>query len=386
MLDADLPFFDDDLRRLAADLRAWCADHLPDDEPADVDARCRDLVARLGDAGWLRYGVPAAHGGARPTVDTRALCLIRATLAYHDGLADFAFAMQGLGSGAIALAGTPEQQARYLPAVAAGRLIPAFALSEPDAGSDAAALATTAARDGDDYILDGTKTWISNGGIADLYVVFARSGPEPGGRGVSAFVVPADAPGLTVAERLQVMAPHPLATLRFTGCRVPASQLLGAPGTGFKLAMQTLDGFRASVAAAAVGFARRALDETVRHVRQRRMFGQTLADLQLTQGRIATMAAAVESSALLTAHAAWRRAVGGVPATREVALAKMHATEAAQQVVDGAVQLFGARGVQRGAIVERLYRAVRALRIYEGATEVQQVIIARSYIKESAQR
>lgn len=408
MLNADLPFFDDPHRRLARDLDAWCRAHLPTDEPPDVDTRCRELVRLLGEGGWLRYCVPARFGGApmaenrgdgqslaqgeegrvppSEQVDTRALCLIRATLAYHSGLADFVFAMQGLGSGAITLAGSPEIQARYLPDVAAGRLIAAFALSEPEAGSDAAALTTRAIRDGDEYVLDGTKTWISNGGIADFYVVFARSEADPGARGISAFVVPADTPGLRIAERIEVIAPHPLATLALESCRIPADHMLGVAGEGFKLAMRTLDGFRASVAGAAVGLARRALDEAVRHARGRRLFGQTLGDLQMTQARLATMDAALEAAALLTAQAAWLRAVRGVPATREVAIAKMQATESAQAIIDGAVQLFGARGVRRGEVVERLYREIRALRIYEGATEVQQVIIARSILKEDAQR
>jgi acyl-CoA dehydrogenase len=336
----------------------------------------------LGAAGWLRYCVPAEFGGKLPRLDARSLCVIRETLAYHAGLADFAFAMQGLGSGAITLAGTPEQQARYLPRVASGQWLAAFALSEPEAGSDVAALSTTATREGNSYCLNGVKTWISNGGIADFYTVFARSEDAPGARGITAFIVPADTPGLHIAERIEVIAPHPLATLRFDECRVPETNVLGTPGGGFKLAMQTLDIFRASVAAAASGFARRALDESLNHARQRRMFGQTLADMQITQARIAEMAAALEAGALLTYQAAWLRDMRGTPATREVAMAKMVATENAQRVIDSAVQLFGGLGVQRGHLPERLYREIRALRIYEGATEVQQLIIARSLFKE----
>jgi acyl-CoA dehydrogenase len=376
----NLPFFDDSHRVLAHDLARWCVTHLSADESTDTDTQCRRLVTALGEAGWLRYCVPANAGGALPRLDVRSLCILRETLAYHAGLADFAFAMQGLGSGAITLAGTPEQQQRYLPLVAAGKLIAAFALSEPEAGSDVAALSTTATHDGSYYRLQGVKTWISNGDIADFYTVFARSEDIPGAKGISAFVVPADTPGLLIEERLNVIAPHPLATLRFTECRVPARSMLGEPGHGFKLAMQTLDIFRPSVAAAAIGFARRALDASLQYVRQRRMFGKTLADMQITQARLANMATAIEASALLTYQAAWLHDVGNLSATREIAMAKMAATESAQRVIDDTVQLFGALGVQQGQIPERLYREIRALRIYEGATEVQQLIIARSLL------
>ncbi len=377
----DWPFFDDAHRRLAVDILHWAGSSLDTIVHDDVDAACRGLVARLGSAGWLRYCVPAAHGGALPAVDSRALCLARETLAWHDGLADFAFAMQGLGSGAITLAGTGEQKARWLPKVARGEAIAAFALSEPDAGSDVAAMTTSARRDGSGWVLDGVKTWISNGGIADFYCVFARSGETAGARGISAFIVPADARGLRIGERIDVIAPHPLARLEFDGCRLAGDALLGAEGEGFKLAMRTLDIFRASVAAAAVGFARRALDESLRHVRERRMFGATLGDLQLTQARLGEMAAAIDAAALLTYRAAWQRDVKGTRATAEAAMAKIAATESAQQVIDAAVQLFGARGVARGEVVERLYREIRALRIYEGATEVQKLIVARELLR-----
>ncbi len=378
----DLPFFDDTHRRLAHGLGAWTAQAAPIDHD-DADAACRALVRELGDAGWLRWCVPAAFGGALPELDSRSLCVARETLAYHDGLADFAFAMQGLGSGAITLAASPELQRRVLPKVASGAWIAAFALTEPQAGSDVAAMQCTATRDGDSWVLNGEKTWISNGGIADVYCVFARSGEAPGTRGISGFVVTPDMPGFEVAERLRVMAPHPLARLRFDGLRVPAANLLGAPGEGFKLAMRTLDIFRASVAAAALGFARRALDEALRHSRDRRMFGQTLADLQLTQARLGEMAADIDAAALLTARAAWRRDVQRLPTTREAAMAKMTATENAQRVIDSALQLHGGRGVQCGQVVERLYRDIRALRIYEGATEVQKLIIARELLKSA---
>jgi alkylation response protein AidB-like acyl-CoA dehydrogenase len=307
--------------------------------------------------------------------------LIRETLARHSGLADFAFAMQGLGSGAISLAGTPEQKQRYLAKVARGEAIAAFALSEPDAGSDVAAMQCGARIEGDYAVLNGTKTWISNGGIADFYVVFARSGEAPGARGISAFIVDADTPGFAIAERIDVIAPHPLATLRFTECKVPLTQRVGAAGEGFKVAMRTLDVFRTSVAAASLGFARRALDEALKRATTRKMFNQTLADFQLTQAKLAQMVTTVDSSALLVYRAAWQRDQGRT-VTREAAMAKMVATEGAQQVIDAAVQIWGGMGVVSGHIVERLYREIRSLRIYEGATEVQQLIIAKDLLRE----
>jgi len=378
----DWPFFDAPQRRLAADLDDWAAENLAHPQHgADVDALCRGLVASLGRGGWLRHCVPAAYGGASEQIDSRSLCIARETLARHEGLADFAFAMQGLGSGAISIAGSEEMKQRYLPRVARGEAIAAFALSEPDAGSDVGALSTSARREGDHYVLDGEKTWISNGGIADFYCVFARTGEAAGARGISAFVVDAAAPGLEVAARIELIAPHPLARLRFRGCRVSAAQRLGEAGQGFKVAMQTLDIFRASVAAAALGFARRALDEALARAKGRRMFGQTLADFQLTQAAIADMATAIDSAALLTYRAAWMRDVQGVRTTREAAMAKMVATESAQQVIDRALQMFGGLGVVSGHPVEKLYREIRALRIYEGATEVQKLIIARETLK-----
>lgn len=378
----DLPFFDDSHRRLAAELEAWAAQNLSHaDHGRDVDGACRALVASLGRSGWLKYCVPEPYGGAFPRIDSRSLCLLRETLARHDGLADFSFGMQGLGSGAISIAGSESLKSRYLPRVAAGEAIAAFALSEPGAGSDVGAMTTTATPEGGDYVLDGMKTWISNGGIADFYTVFARTSNEAGARGISAFVVDAQAPGLDASERIEVIAPHPLATLRFTRCRVPASQRLGEAGQGFKVAMQTLDIFRASVAAAALGFARRALHEATARASSRRMFGQALADFQLTQAAIADMATGIDTSALLTYRAAWLRDVKGAKTTREAAMAKMVSTETAQGVIDRAVQIFGGLGVVSGHPVERLYREIRALRIYEGATEVQKLIIARETMK-----
>ncbi|AMR79063.1 acyl-CoA dehydrogenase family protein [Cupriavidus nantongensis] len=374
----DLPLFDDTHRALERELDAWCGQHLRVDH-SDTDAACRALVRQLGEAGWLRYCVPAAHGGALPALDSRSLCLLRETLARHDGLADFAFAMQGLGSGAISLAGSDALRARYLPRVARGEAIAAFALSEPDAGSDVAAMQCSArlSEDGSHYVVDGAKTWISNGGIADFYCVFVRTGEAPGARGITALVVDADTPGLTIAERIDVMAPHPLATLRFDQCRVPVGNRLGEAGQGFKVAMMTLDIFRASVAAAALGFGRAALDDALARARTRPMFGGVLADLQLTQAAIGDMATAIDAAALLTYRAAWLRDVKGQRTTREAAMAKMVATENAQQVIDRAVQMFGGLGVKVGTRVESLYREIRSLRIYEGATEVQKLIIAR---------
>ncbi len=384
----DWPFFEPSHRTLAAELDVWASTHLQAIDHADADGSCKKLVRALGAGGWLRWAVPQAWGGINPVIESRSLCLIRETLARHDGLADFAFAMQGLGSGVISLAGTRAQQQRYLPAVARGEKIAAFALSEPDAGSDVAAMTTSARRvrdaHGDAWLLNGQKTWISNGGIADFYVVFARSNDLAGAKGLSAFIVDADAPGLFIDERIEVIAPHPLATLRFSDCRIAADQLIGDEGQGFKLAMSNLDIFRSSVAGAAQGFARRALDEALAHAKQRKMFRQTLADFQLTQAALAEMATEIDAAALLTYRAAWLRDVRGVRTTREAAMAKMTATENAQKVIDRAVQIFGGLGVKKGQIVESLYREIRALRIYEGATEVQKLIIARELLKDAS--
>jgi len=377
----DWPFFDPAHRALGAEVARIALALETGPAHAAVDARCRALVRALADAGLLRYCVPAAQGGALAALDSRALCVVREALAYRDGLADFAFAMQGLGSGTITLAGSSAQCAHWLPRVAHGDAIAAFALSEPDAGSDVAAMTTRAVRDADGWRLDGVKTWISNGGIADFYCVFARTTAEGGTRGISAFIVPADAPGLSVAERFELIAPHPLARLAFDGCRVPAEALLGTEGEGFSLAMRTLDIFRASVGAAALGFARRALDAAVMHARSRTMFGARLADLQLTQAAIGEMAAAIDAAALLVYRAAWLRDVRHVRTTREAAMAKLAATESAQRVIDQALQLHGGQGVVAGAVVERLYREIRALRIYEGASEVQRLIIGRDVLK-----
>ena len=377
----DWPFFGPDHQAYAARLDAFVASGgLAGIDHGNVDTACRHLVRRLGQAGLLEAAVTAAEADGS-AIQSRLLCLARETLAWHDGLADFAFAMQGLGTGAIALSGSPELKAAVLPKVRSGDWLAAFALSEKDAGSDVAAMACAARAEGDSYILDGEKTWISNGGIADVYTVFARTGEAPGTRGISAFVVFADDPGFSITERIDIIAPHPLATIRFDACRIPAGRRLGAPGEGFKIAMRTLDIFRASVAAAALGFARRALDEALVHARTRRMFGATLADLQLTQAALGDMATGIDAGALLTYRAAWLRDVRRANTTREAAMAKMTATETAQTVIDRAVQMFGGRGVTSGEIVEKLYREIRALRIYEGATEVQKLIIARDLLK-----
>ncbi|EKF19091.1 acyl-CoA dehydrogenase family protein [Nitratireductor pacificus] len=373
----DWPFFEQRHRDWAERLEDWCAANLPVDH-GDVDAACRDLVARLGDAGLLK---PTALDTANPgPLDVRTLCLTRETLARHDGLADFAFAMQGLGTGAISFFGTPEQQ-QWLDRTRAGRALSAFALSEPRSGSDVANMDMVATRDGGDYVLSGEKTWISNGGIADLYTVFARTGEAPGAKGISAFLVPADTPGLTVAERIDVIAPHPLARLSFDEVRVPASAMIGKPGEGFRIAMSVLDVFRSTVGAAALGFARRALDETIERAAGRQLFGAPLAELQMVQGHIADMALDVDAAALLIYRAAWTKDMGAPRVTREAAMAKLFATDRAQEVIDKAVQIHGGDGVRRGHVVESLYREIRALRIYEGASDVQKVVIARQTIK-----
>ena len=379
----DWPFFGDHHRRLAAEVGAFAQDRIAAaaDGADDVDTATRAMVAILGGAGYLRYTVPAPHGGAHDRLDVCSLCLVRETLAYHSGLADFAFAMQGLGSGPISLFGTEAQKAAYLPQVATGERIAAFAMSEPDAGSDVANMTTTAVADGDGWLLNGTKTWISNAGLADQYTVFAVTEPGTGAKGISTFIVEADDPGFSVGERIELIAPHPLGSLTFEDCRIPKDRLIGAPAEGFKIAMSTLDVFRSSVGAAALGFARRALDETLQRVQAREVFGQKLCEFQITQQKIADMATEIDASALLVYRAAWTKDSGAQRVTREAAMAKMNATEAAQRVIDQAVQLFGALGVVSGMPVERLYREVRALRIYEGTTEIQKLVIARQVLE-----
>ena len=368
------PFFDDRHRALASALESWCTEHLSVDH-SGTDKACISLVKQLGAAGWLKH--TGAVAGER--LDVRTLCIIRETLARHDGLADFAFAMQGLGMGAVSLFGTLEQR-RWLEKTRTGVALPAFALTEPDAGSDVAATATTATRVQGGYLLNGEKTYISNGGIADIYVVFARTGEAPGARGLSAFLMPADVPGLEVVERIDVIAPHPLAHVRFTNIALPDNALIGKPGEGFKIAMSVLDVFRSTVGAAALGFARRALDEALNRVKARKIGGAPLAELQMVQGHIADMALDIDAAALLVYRAAWTKDMGAARVSREAAMAKLHATEAAQRVIDMAVQLHGGDGVRHGFVVERLYREIRALRIYEGASDVQRVVIARAVL------
>jgi acyl-CoA dehydrogenase len=376
----DWPFLEPRHRRFEAELDAWAAAALPGVDHADTDDACRMLVRLLGDGGWLAHTAVDPAAPDRP-LDVRTLCLARETLARHDGLADFAFAMQGLGTGAISLFGTSAQRQEWLPLTRSGRAIAAFAMTEPASGSDVASITTTARRDGAGFVIDGEKTWISNGGIADIYLLLARTGEAPGARGLSAFLVPATTPGFAVAERLETIAPHPLARLRLDGARVPASALVGEPGAGFRIAMSVLDVFRSTVAAAALGFARRAFDETLARVGARQLFGAPLAELQMVQGHIADMAVSIDAAALLVYRAAWAKDSGAARVTREAAMAKLFATEEAQTVIDKAVQLHGGDGVRSGHIVERLYREIRALRIYEGASDVQKVVIARQSLQ-----
>jgi acyl-CoA dehydrogenase len=377
----DWPFFDDGHRQLSCELEQWCAANLTDESPDNVDAACRALVRKLGEGGWLRYCVPTAYGGARETLDVRSLALIRETLARHNGLADFAFAMQGLGSGTITLFGSEEQKQAYLPRVARGEAIAAFALTEPGTGSDIANLEMAAHEEGAGTHLVGTKTYISNGGIANFYVMFARTG-EPGANGVSAFIV--DAPAVEISEKIDVIAPHPLATLKVDAC-LPGTARIGEDGQGFKYAMATLDVFRTTVGAAALGLARRALDEATKRALSRKLGIGMLADNAITQSKLAEMLVDIETSALLVYRSAWVRDVAGRRNSREAAMAKLHATDRAQVVIDKAVQMFGGLGVTRGCIVERLYREIRALRIYEGASEVQKVVIARHHLADYRQ-
>ena len=369
------PFFEERHRALATRLEDWCDEWIHDAEPSDPDAACRSLVQEFGRAGFLKLAV--SDGDRRP--DVRSLALCREILARHHGLADFAFAMQGLGSGAISLFGTVEQKLEWLPKVAAGEAIAAFAMTEPECGSDAANMQTSAMRDGNEWVLVGEKTYISNGGIADFYVTFARTGEGEGSRGLSAFIIPAEL--VEVAERIETIAPHPLARLRYDNVRIPADAIIGEPGEGFRVGMETLNLFRVTVGAAALGFARRALDEALDFAKNRRLGTGTLAENAVTQAKLADMALAVDASTLLIYRAAWQQDVGGTDHRRAAAMAKLQATESAQQVIDAAVQMHGGAGVTRGVKVEELYRDIRALRIYEGASEVQRQIIAKDLLK-----
>ena len=375
----DWPFLEDTHRALAADIETWAQQRFGDHgflDHDDVDADCRAILQDLAAAGWTSHAVPVNAD----RLDVRALCLIREHLAYRSGLADFVFAMQGLGSGAISLFGSADQRQSYLPKVAAGEFCAAFALTEPEAGSDVANLATTAELVDGEYRLNGEKTYISNGGIADFYVVFARTGEAEGARGLSAFILDADTPGLEIVERIDTIAPHPLAHLRFNDCRLPAERLIGTTGHGFKIAMATLDVFRSTVGAAALGFARRALDEATKRASTRQLFGASLADLAGVQTQLAEMALGVDTSALLIYRGGWAKDNGAERITREAAMSKLHATESAQRAIDMAVQIFGGLGVTKGSVPEALYREIRALRIYEGASEVQKLVIARAHL------
>ena len=373
------PFFDDSQRHLANEIRNWCQREVPKPEDSHIEQQCRTLAGSLGSAGWLRYVIPSQYGGVHDAPDVRSLCLIRETLAYHSGLAEFVFAMQGLGSGPITLFGSEALKRRYLPKIASGETIGAFAISEPEAGSDVRNIRTEGTREGDHFIVNGTKSWISNCGLADYYVTFCRC-PVGEERRYAALVVDAGTPGLTI-EPVQMIAAHPLGNLHFNNCHVPASALLGAEGDGLKIALATLDIFRSTVGAAAVGFARRALHEAVCFASHRQAFGQTLSEFQMIQAKLAEMALAIDASALLVYRAAWTRDVMRRPITREAAMAKLHATEEAQRVIDEAVQILGARGVVAGSITERLYRDIRSLRIYEGTSEIQKLIIAAQVLK-----
>ena len=382
----DWPFFDDSHRKFAADLTAWADKEISPLAHADIsthdalDSAFREIIQKLGDAGWLKYAVPKAYGGALEKLDVRSIALARSILGYHTGLADFAMAMQGLGSGSITLFGSEELKQKYLPEVASGKRLAAFALSEPTCGSDVAAMTTSAELDGDEYVINGVKTWISNAGLANQYVLFARTGDAPGAKGLSAFVIEADNPGLTVSERIDVIAPHPLGSLTLDNCRVPASQMLGQSGEGFKVAMATLDIFRTTVGAAALGFARRAMDEAIARAKSREAFGQKIGEFQIIQSKIGDMALKIDAAALLVFRSAWVKDIQDIRVTRESSMAKLYATDSAQEVIDDAVQIWGGMGVVSGNKVEELYREIRALRIYEGTSEIQKLVIARKHL------
>ena len=384
----DWPFFDDSHKSFAADLTAWAKQEIAPLENDDhhtnssLDSSFKRIIKRLGEAGWLKYTIPAAYGGALDKFDVRHMALARSILGYHTGLADFAFAMQGLGSGPITLFGSEELKQQYLPDVGLGNRTAAFAISEPECGSDVAAMSTSAKLDGNHYVINGVKTWISNAGIADQYVLFARTGDGPGAKGLSAFVIDADNPGLEVTERINVIAPHPLGTLTLTDCRVPTSSMLGQSGEGFKVAMTTLDIFRTTVGGAALGFARRAMDEAIERAKTREAFGKKIGDFQIIQTKIGDMAVKIDAAALLVFRSAWVKDIQGIRVTRESSMAKLYATESAQEVIDEAVQIFGGMGVVSGVVVERLYREIRALRIYEGTSEIQKLVIAGQAMAE----
>lgn len=379
-----LPFFEDQHRSLAEKISSWAKTNtisIQDEETSEEEC-AKSYVKKLGASGFLKFAAPKAYGGMTDKLDVRSLCICRETLGKHSALLDFSFAMQGLGSGPISLFGNKEQCERYLPFIAKGEKISAFALSEMGAGSDASQITTSAKKDGDSFILNGSKSWISNAGFADFYVVFARTGEAPGAKGLSAFIVDSDSKGFSVKERVKISSPHPVGTIEFNNCKIPAKNLLGNSGDGFKIAMATLDVFRSTVGAAALGFAKRALCESVEYAKKRKVFGETLSEFQMIQDKLATMATEVDASAMLIYRAAWLKDSGAERITKEASMAKFYATEAAQRVIDQAVQIFGGLGVTCGSIVERLYRDIRPLRIYEGTSEIQKIVIARQILKD----
>ena len=382
------PFFDKIHRDFASDLTAWAKENISPHENDDhqtndaSDSSFKNIIKKLGEAGWLKYTIPAAYGGALENFDVRHIALARSILGYHTGIADFAFAMQGLGSGSISLFGSEELKQKYLPEVGIGKRTAAFAMSEPGCGSDVASMSTTAQLDGNHFVINGVKTWISNAGIADQYVLFARTGDAPGAKGLSAFVIDSDNPGLEITERINVIAPHPLGTLKLTDCRIPTTSMLGHSGEGFKVAMTTLDIFRTTVGGAALGFARRAMDEAISRAKSREAFGKKISEFQIIQSKIGDMAVKIDAAALLVFRAAWVKDIQELRITRESSMAKLYATESAQEVIDDAVQIFGGMGVVSEMTVERLYREIRALRIYEGTSEIQKLVIAGQAMAE----
>ena len=376
-----LPFFTPEQRTLAADMESFVDLEIEPraTEESDLDTQLREFVGVLAKAGVLHYAVASPDD----KLDVRALCLIREALAYSSALADLAFVMQGLGTFAISQAAPEHLRDFWISRAIEGKAVAAFALTEPEAGSDVAAIKTTAKRDGDAYVINGRKRFISNAGVADFYTVFARTGTDANGRAaLSAFVVGAKMPGFSVIERTAMIAAHPIGEIEFNGCRVPSEDMVGSEGDGFVLAMRTMDTFRASVGAAACGMAKRALDEAVRYAVTRKQFGRFLAEHQLIQEKLADMVTELDAARLLVYRAAYLKDAGSARTTREASEAKIYATEAACRIIDQAVQIHGGSGLVRGSVVERLYRDVRALRIYEGTSEIQKLIIANQLLKE----
>jgi acyl-CoA dehydrogenase len=380
-----LPFFDSDHLALRERAQSWIKEKFfpLSQHDENLERRAIDLAGALGTAGFLKHAVPEDFGGVRATVQARDLCVLREEFAYADALADTMFAMQALGSYPITFAGSHEQRNSMLPRIARGECIAAFAITEPDAGSDVASLKTRAERRGNEYRLTGTKRFISNAGIAENYVVFAATDPEKKGKGISAFVLASDTPGLRIKEKTELLSPHPIGVIELDGCLVAKEALLGAEGRGLAIALATLDLLRCTVGAAALGFARRALDEAIGYSKTRRQFGRAIAEFQATKFKLAEMATELEAARLLVYQAAWAHDRGDNTAKQKSSMAKFYATEAAQRIVDQALQIHGGNGLIAGSIMERLYRDVRALRIYEGTSEIQKVIIARNLLAKS---